>query len=862
MNKFKSSLEQNIIEEKIYKMKNKYSVRNRVSSWRRHARYYFDDYLDKLEQAMLRVFCEDNPKYDLDKEQRQYSNILGVGSRYSDTLREGLATTLAIIGNYADELVNCSQSKREQFASIIVHKTLSSASWKRLVSLNNILPLFAEASPDAFLEEMDAISSNVKMISELQAEEGDLFSGSFHWTGIVWALETLAWSPMYLLRVVKILAQLAEVEGKSNYHPQPSDALAEILLPWFPQTISTKEKIVAAAGVLSKQHPYLGWRTLTSSLECVYSSGSPLPKIRQILPKDYKNEPSKKSSMFIYLKKEYMNILLGIAVAHQDLLDKLVVFLPHLRGTDFFEKALQVLSSCNFQLMVEQSKEVIWTKLRKLTLEHKKHKNAKWAFSAEEIQKIEQLLPLYMPNSTIYQVKYLFDKFQSDWYFSNKYEDEEQQFAQNQIAAVGKLFQESQLEGIFQLTEIVDCPIWVGLSTGKARIDISINVLETLLEKEEAKYNEFLDGYLKQVFYEDKEGLINKVENSTWNQAKKVSFLLHLPFCASVWSLVEKWLGDAEALYWEKCVFEVGYNEHDFGHAVFKALQHNNVLLALNCVLWNTHYGTETDTDLAIKMLIMLANSEELKQVNKWHITQIIKGLQSKQLTNTQFQEMLQIEFLFLPLLDSHVDHEASPIFLEKAISTDPSFFHQIICSLYKSEKDGWQNPYSLPETSKSNLYLLLRQWSKIPGLDDNNNFDFQQFKKWYDAVMTLCKESGHVPRAQYAIGEVLRNIPKDDSGLWINKNIAELLNEKDNEELRSGFYISVFNSRGAHIIDFTGKEEKELASQYCQKADELEADGLFTFALTLRSIAESYEREAKENINEAKNRFEETSFL
>ncbi len=68
---------------------------------------------------------------------------------------------------------------------------------------------------------------------------------------------------------------------------------------------------------------------------------------------------------------------------------------------------------------------------------------------------------------------------------------------------------------------------------------------------------------------------------------------------------------------------------------------------------------------------------------------------------------------------------------------------------------------------------------------------------------------------------------------------------------MRNGFRTGIFNSRGVHWVDPTGKPEKELADEYKQKAEEVENAGYQRFAVTLRGIAESYELDAKRIIDE-----------
>jgi hypothetical protein len=62
---------------------------------------------------------------------------------------------------------------------------------------------------------------------------------------------------------------------------------------------------------------------------------------------------------------------------------------------------------------------------------------------------------------------------------------------------------------------------------------------------------------------------------------------------------------------------------------------------------------------------------------------------------------------------------------------------------------------------------------------------------------------------------------------------------------MREGYHIGIINSRGAHVIDPTGKPEKELAEQFRKKAEEVENAGFHRFANCLKGLAEDYEHEA-----------------
>ena len=78
-------------------------------------------------------------------------------------------------------------------------------------------------------------------------------------TGILWGLESLAWSAEYLSRVTIILGQLAEIDPGGNWVNRPLNSLTTIYLPWFPQTMADIDKRKTAIAALFKECPTIGW---------------------------------------------------------------------------------------------------------------------------------------------------------------------------------------------------------------------------------------------------------------------------------------------------------------------------------------------------------------------------------------------------------------------------------------------------------------------------------------------------------------------------------------------------------------------------------------------------------------------------
>lgn len=149
----------------------------------------------------------------------------------------------------------------------------------------------------------------------------------------------------------------------------------------------------------------------------------------------------------------------------------------------------------------------------------------------------------------------------------------------------------------------------------------------------------------------------------------------------------------------------------------------------------------------------------------------------------------------------------------------------RIIFRSTKADEDSASTTTQDPEITQ-NAYRLLLEWRTPPGSRGDGSVDGTALKDWVAKVKANCEESGHLVVALQRIGHVLRYYPPDPEGLWIHHSIAEVLNAKDASEIRKGFEVELFNSRGAHAVDPQGGPERELAKLYRKQAEEVELGG------------------------------------
>ena len=110
--------------------------------------------------------------------------------------------------------------------------------------------LAGDRPPFLGLFEADFKQPRPVVLDLLKPVESGLFSRCPR-TGLLWALEWLAWNPQYLPRVNLLLAQLSKTSIDDHWMNKPIHSLEAIFRSWMPQTAAPLEERMKALEVLT-----------------------------------------------------------------------------------------------------------------------------------------------------------------------------------------------------------------------------------------------------------------------------------------------------------------------------------------------------------------------------------------------------------------------------------------------------------------------------------------------------------------------------------------------------------------------------------------------------------------------------------
>lgn len=829
------------------KIKNgRWSIDERVKLWDEISKSFFDEYLDKFKEAAVDVLQELNPALELPANERISAGIYGKVLSHSITLRKGLAESLALLGSRNAKMDLLSFQKAETTAVLTVRQILSNTEWPLWASLDNLLPLIAEAAPSEFLTAVERdLQKKPCPFDELFAQENSGIFGSNYLTGLLWALETLAWDEEYLTRATVALGGLADHDPGGNWANRPINSLSTIFLPWFPQTKAIIPQRFIAIETLCKEFPKIAWKLLLLLLPNNHQStmGSYKPTYRDNVQENYR--PSVSNKEYWEQVRRYSKMAINIAINDISKIPELIDHIEDLHPLDF-KFLISCIDSEVIINLIEEKRLPIWTKLMNQISRHRKYAGADWTMKPEDVNAIEEVAKKLEPLSPNIRYQRLFAENIESLFEEKKNWDEQLiELEKKRKSAINEIFLTGGLKLVMEFVHAVESTYQVGITFGKiSGREVDPKILPKSLENDEKSIKQFVAGFIWGRWQNSKWSWFDKLNKKNWSEVQISKVLINLPFTTETWSRAA-FSKKIENFYWNNVNENPYQSKEKLEHAIKKLLEYGRPYAAINCLAKLVRDEEPIDSKQAIKALKKaLVSDEDKNNRDIYNIRAIIKSLQDDK--DIDLKDISSIEWIYLPLLDRHDD--LSPRFLERELATNPSFFCELIQKIYRSKnKDVISGKPSENEKSiASNAYRLLNEWQLLPGSKDDGSFDGQEFVKWVNEVKKITTESGHLDVALIAIGNVLVYAPSDPEGLWIHHSVAEVLNAKDADKIRQGFRIELSNLRGVHSVDSTGKPEKELADKYIKKANEIEAAGYYRLATTLKELADSYKREAE----------------
>jgi addiction module HigA family antidote len=818
--------------------------------------------LDRFFSSAENVLSEPDPALDLPVEKRWAAALYGKKRDYSGALREGICETLVILSVHGNNLFQDRLGINVRGrAAVLIHNLLTPLTLEKLLSHDRELPRYAEAVPDEFLNiiEEDLRSGAPVVFGLLKPVDGSMFGAWPSRTGLLWALECLAWKPKNLPRVVAILAQLSQPKIDDNWMNKPDASLQSIFKSWMPQTAASVEQRVKALEMLTGRFPDVGWKICIEQIKSSsrFGSYSYRPRWRsdasgagQVVTRKERDDFTRKALDFLIAWPTHDEKTLG------DLIESL-------QGMPLGDQnKVWILIDEWSQNASEAAKAELRERIRKFAFTRI---GSRQNLSEETRDRAREAYDSLRPQDLVIRHGWL---FADHWVQESAEEIEEEDFDYRKREeridrlrreAMIEIWTELGFEGVKELLTVSSAVWAVGYYaascvTGvRPRIDFIRRCLSLegdLRNKAESCLQGFVLAFeadsLAEVLQAAAEGL---------PAAERKQLFVCAPFQSSTWRLLDSYGEDIRVGYW-KDVFPA-WGRHSPAETIEmidRLLDAQRPRAAFHAVHMNFD-DIETSRLKRLLRDVATINAEPTGHfmLNRYYISEALNSLDGR--AGVTRDEMAQLEFLYIDALD---DSKHGIPNLESQIAQSPALFVQAVALTYKRSDEGEDPPewrLANPEQQVSVALAarrLLDQIKKIPGTDENRTIDAASLTAWLAEVRRLCREYARADIGDHCLGQLLAKAPEGENGIWPCEAVCEAMEAIASPEIARGFDIGVYNSRGVYSPGEGGEQERELAAKYRAWAERLQFDYPYVGGV-LEGIAASYESEARRNDSEAK---------
>ena len=833
-------------------------------AWNLLTRRVRADDLERLSPVVQEVLGEVDPSLDIPKDERWWrASMEGKIHIYSSQLRKGLASTLALLGIYGDRVDAGSGMNGGNWASVAVRELLDQANadntCKLWISLSSILPLLAEAAPDEFLACVEkGLEGQPPLLSGLfEAEVDGSIGGSAPHTGMLWALETAAWSGPHFGRSVDLLARLAELDPGGRLSNRPSASLATIFNPWHPDNSVEVSRRLTVLDTLRKRHPGVAWALMLTMLPETHGVHFP------------SHEPtfrSWKPAQITVTYGEYFQLVTDLVTrlvedAGSDVARwvRLIEQMSNLTPPDrevVLNRLEQHIADNDFN---DDDKPTLWESLRSVTSQHREYSEAAWALPVEELEKIDHIQGTLQPSAPMQRHTWLFQDYTPPvpgYSIGTDFQAYEAALEEIRKNAVSEIDGSEGYAALQRLAREATQAWWVGVAVADATEAKYEGDLVSLLGSDDPVDAELSASYAARRFNQAGwpwlEGLLGRVPSLTPTQ--RATLLLQTRDYPRSWQRADELGEEVAQQFWKR--FRV-YGLGAFPHTVYAAERLMNAgrkAAALALIeLYVKREGADIERLLelsasALESLLQTDDSEGA--VLRQYSFEQLFGLFYEHEAVLGWERIARLEWAYLPALG----YDANPKMLGQLLARDPNFFVELVSVVYRSAS-GAEAPELTEEEQRraTNAYRLLDDWSISPGMQEDGHIDGTVLSEWASRALYGLKEADRLDVGAQAIGRVLAKAPNDPDGSWPCRAIRDLFQEQRSDQLEKGFYVAVFNNRGAtsRSPEAGGNQERSLAAKYREDAEQC-ADQWPRTAALLRSLAYYYERDARGEDNSA----------
>ena len=822
-------------------------------AWHLLAPFLTSTQIRRFAAAAVEALGQKSPQFDMAIDERHLANVYGRTLPHSSILREGIARSLALIGTHPKRAKNATDSA--YLPGQVVAAILNSAGWQTWATLSPLLRILAEAAPEAFLSAVEIeLDAHPSSFADLFAQESNNFPfGATPHTGLLWALERLAWSHEYFTRTAACLAQLASIDPGGQVSNRPMNSLGAFCHPFFRFSEATDDLRLATLETLLKSYPEPAWRLLVKVYRTIAGgavSDQPTPDWRP-WGADGLQHPT--VAEYLHFVATLERLLLGHtgqqAERWLDLLDLLASLSYESR-----QLASAKLSQEIDILRAHALANDLWDKLRRVLHKHRSYPNAVRALSPAELHPIADAYHALAPTDPAIAHAWLFSGWPAlpEGIQGSPLEDAQRhKIAALQEDAIRQVLDSSGMNAVVSLAETATDPHLVGralVMLNESAIAFDLALRHAGSESEKLRHLVFgiIATTHERCGWAVTEETIRRFKEASSSAAALADIYVATTNGQPAW---DRLAGESTAVqdaYWKAIhSFRIQPDTPEQATYVIRKLVAANRSYAAATAPFCQKAPTVAIVDVLAALPYELSTTKpsiEEGQLLHFSVLELFAILDRAEGVDDSAIAMLEI-----PLLDM-LGGQREHLAMHRQVCRQPELFADLIALAFK-RADGRTEPGRDDSAARHRAELafdILFNLHVYPGQEADGTIDQETLAVWVSEAQRLCQERDREVIGNQHIGAVLANAPTGADGIWPSEPVRDLLDKLKDIHIRKGMVNAVRNLRGVTgrgLFD-GGAQERSLAGNYLSDAELITARWPYT-AQILRDIAYSYEREA-----------------
>jgi hypothetical protein len=747
--------------------------------------------------------------------------------------------------------------------SALVRDLLHDCDSTRWLSLASLLPSLAEAAPSEFLRalevSLDRLDAPVSRLLTETSSSG-IMGRCWH-AGLLWALETLAWSPERLARVALLLARLGKIEIKGNWGNSPVNSLVDIFRTWLPQTAAPLEQRIAVIDTLMDREPAAAFELLDRLVHVGHDSATFAARPR------WRDDDAGAGAGVSHSER------LGMLVAAADRLIASSAGQPRhishlLEKIDDFDpprtdKSLALADAFTAASASDEDRELIRATLRRKIHWHRNY-GEKEGDGLAWLKTVEDLYDRLAPQDLVVRHRWLFADGWPELPATMADDQRESVFERLRLDALLEISEALGMEGIEALTKSCSNFAFVGVTLVKLNLN-----RDALVEWIVARGGDLsqrdpimmtVSGLLRATPAPDSTALIDAIlargRIVGWDANQEARLLVLARDERATWTITASRGPAVEEVYW--ALASPGWWLRDNASEVEYALRRLLTAGRPRTAFQVCHLDVKkVDAGLLAEILERMLRGDEPNGpvLNSWHVRKAIDALETSSAIDRE--RLVRLEFGLIPALGFEGEYHAKSLY--GALVSDPRLFTDLLCLLYRPA--GSTSSETISDQAKAAARIgwqVLHNCRRQPGTRADGSIDPGAFVRFVDEARQLCRAADRLAACDETLGQIMAHAPADAKGVWPCEPARDVLDRSELEEMRRGFLVGSVNKRGmtSRAYDQGGDQERALAREYRTHARALQNSHVNVAAI-LQELARSYENHGVREDVSAKLRIE-----